>query len=40
MRVAKLVATALTAAVLGCGLLASAPAVADSSWGKGGAAIP
>ena len=40
MKIAKLVATALTAAVLGLGLLGSAPAAGDSSWGKGDVAIP
>jgi hypothetical protein len=39
MKIAKLVAAALTAAVLCTGLLGSAPAAADSSWGKG-VAIP
>ena len=41
MKIVKKVATALTAAVLCLGLLGSAPAAADSSWGKGGSsAIP
>ena len=39
MKIVKKVATALTAAVLCLGLLGSAPAAADSSWGKG-VAIP
>jgi hypothetical protein len=43
MKIAKKVATALTAVVLSIGLLGTmaGPAVADTSWGKGGrVAIP
>lgn len=41
MKIAKLLATALATGVLSVGLLGSmaAPAVADTSWGKG-VAIP